>query len=414
MPPSNQGNSTETTLSAFLERVYPQDVVTDELYQECTALAIANKVDFAGTHYVIDVKISGQGVSASADYSIANTNRTSSEGKQFLVTESDLFASGGINNKTILKLATSKNDFKRALDKEMESCKTAYVRHIAAAFYGEKVGAIGRISSIDGAGLITLTTTGDHKYFAKGQTLRASSDPAAGSPDRAASGTVESVDHTTGKVQLSAAPALWAANDYLYVSGNFKAMPQGFFLWAPQTVSPGDSFYSVDRTAARFELAGSYFSDASGAATDEVIEDAIAFAQDLGADVDTMLINIVRWNALAKSLKDRSMLNLGTVGSPDRPNIGFKSIQFMGPKGKPVDVLPDAFCPYAKSPLFRRADLTVPYIGKSQGKQLPHYNDFDGLKVRRSRSVENVTEWELFAHWAIAFENPRNLVTTVF
>lgn len=414
MAPTNQGNSTETTLSAFLEKVYPQDTVTDELYNECTALAIARKEDFAGTHYIIDVKTAGQGVSASADYSIANTNRTSSEGKQFLVTESDLFASGGINNKTILKLGTSKNDFKRALEKEMNSCKTAYVRHFAAAFYGEKVGAIGRISAISGGGLVTLETKGDHKYFAPGQTLRASSDPDAGSPDRAASGVVDSVDHTTGKVQLSAAPALWAAGDYLYVSGNFKATPKGFFLWAPQTVTPGESFYGVDRSLARLELAGSYFSDSSGAATDEVIEDAIAQAFDIGADVDTMLMNAIRFNALAKSLKDRSMLNLGKVGSPDRPEIGFKSIQFMGPKGKPVDIMPDAFCPYAKSPLFRRADLTVAYIGKSQGKQLPHYNDFDGLKVRRSREVANVSEWELFAHWCIAFEDPKNLMTVVF
>ena len=67
MAPTNQGNSTETTLSAFLEKVYPQDTVTDELYNECTALAIARKEDFAGTHYIIDVKTAGQGVSASAD-----------------------------------------------------------------------------------------------------------------------------------------------------------------------------------------------------------------------------------------------------------------------------------------------------------------------------------------------------------
>lgn len=413
MPPSNQGNASATTLSAFLERVYPQKIVTDELYQECTALAIANKVDFAGDRYVIDVKITGQGVGANADYTLANTNRTSSEGKQFLVTECDLFASGGIDNKTILKLGTNKNDFKRALDKEMDSTKRNYVKGFANGFYGEKNGSIGLISDITGA-VITLATKNDHKYFAKGQTLQASSNPAAGSPDRAATGTVESVDRITGKVTLTAAPALWAANDYLYIQGNYLAMPAGFFLWAPPTISGGDSFFSVDRSVARLELGGWYFSDSSGAGTDEVIEDAIAYGQDLESDFDTMLMNITRWSALAKSLKDRSLLNLGVVGSPDRPEIGFKSIQFMGPKGKPVDILPDQFCPFAKSPMFRRADLSVPYIGKSQGKQLPNYSDFDGMKVRRSRAVANVSEWEMFAHWAIAIENPRNLGIVVF
>lgn len=408
MPPSNQGNSSSTTLSAFLEKVYPQDVVTDDLYTECAAVALANKQDFAGTHYIIDVKYAGQGVGASASYATANTNRTSSEGAQFLVTESDLFASGGIDNKTILKLGTSKNDFKRALDKEMESCKKAYVRGFANAFYADNNGSIGRISDLTGA-VITLVNKNDHKYFHKGQTLNASSDPAASSPDRVATGTVESVDRTTGKVTLTAAPALWANSDYLYIQGNFRAMPMGFFLWAPDSVTPGESFYGVDRSKARLELGGWVYSDSIGASTDEVIEDAIAFGQDLESEFDTMLMNIVRWNALAKALKDRSNLNLGVVSSPDRPSIGFKSIQFMGPKGKPVDIIPDQYCPRDKSPIFRRSDLTLAYIGKSQGKQLPQYNDFDGLKVRRSRDVANVTEWEMYAHLAIAIENPRNL-----
>lgn len=408
MPPSNQGNSNETTLAGYLERVYPNNVVVDDLYTECAALAIANKVDFPGDRYVVKVKYASSGVGASASYATANTNRTSSEAAEFLVTESDIFSSGGIDNKTILKLGTNKNDFRRALDMEMTSCKEGYTRPIANAFYGEQNGAIGRISTISGGGVIVLTNKNDHKYFHKGQTLNASSDPAAGSPDRVATGTVESVDRTKGEVTLSAAPALWVANDYLYVQGMFNASAKGFFLWCPETVTP-TAFYNVDRTKGRFELAGWYYDESAGAATDEVIEDAIAHGMDLGSTFDTMTMGIKRWNALMKAVKDRSGFSLGVVKSPDRPEIGFKSIQFAGPKGKMIDIIPDQFCPNTKSPIFNRADLTVAYIGKSQGKMLPNYNDFDGLKVRRARDVVNVSEWEFYAHWCIAFENPRNL-----
>lgn len=408
MPPSNQGNANETTLAGYIERVFPNQTVVDDLYTECTALAIANKVDFAGDRYVIKVKYASGGVGANASYSTANTNRTSSEAAEFLVTEADIFSSGGLDNKTILKLGTNKNEFKRALDREMETCKDGYTRPIANAFYGENNGSIGRILSISGGGLIVLANKNDHKYFHKGQTLNASSDPAAGSPDRVATGTVESVDRTKGEVQLTAAPALWVANDYLYVQGMFKASAAGFFLWCPQTVT-ATPFYGVDRTKGRFELAGWYFNESVGAATDEVIEDAIAHGMDLGSDFDTMLVGIKRWNALQKSLKDRSGFSLGVVKSPDRPEIGFNSIRFAGPKGKMIDILPDQFCPNTKSPIFKRSDLTVAYIGKSQGKMLPNYNDFDGLKVRRSREVANVSEWEFYAHWCIAIENPKNL-----
>jgi hypothetical protein len=415
MPPSNQGNANETTLSGFLERVYPNNVVVDDLYTSCTALAIANKQDLAGDRYVVKVKYAGQGANANADYEKAVDNRTSSEGKEFLITESDTFATGGLDNKTILKLGTNKNEFRKALDMEMESTKKSFVRVFAGGFYGETNGSIGRIDSISGGGLIVLTNKNHHKFFHKGQTLAASTDPTANSPDLVTLGTVESVDRIAGTVQLTAAPVGWLAGDYLYVDGNFRAMPNGFFLWAPQTVDGSDSFYGVNRSHARLELAGWYYDESSGGSTDEVIEDAIAFGSDLESDFDTMLMNIVRWNALQKALKDRSSLNLGVVKSPDRPEIGFKSIQFMGPKGKPVDILPDQYCPRDKSPMFRRADLSLPYIGKSQGKMLPHYSDFgDGLKCRRARDKVNVTEWEMFAHWTIAFEKPQNLGIVVF
>ncbi|NBU17373.1 MAG: hypothetical protein EBS48_10280, partial [Actinobacteria bacterium] len=199
-----------------------------------------------------------------------------------------------------------------------------------------------------------------------------------------------------------------------YVQGNFNAAAKGFFAWCPETVSGSDSFYGVNRSHARFELAGSYYDESAGSSTDEVIEDAIAHAFDIGSDVDTILMNAIRFNALAKAVKDRSGFELGRVKSPDRPEIGFKSISFTGPKGKSIDVIADPFCPKTKSPMFKRDDLTVAYIGKSQGKQLPNYEDFNGLKVQRSRAVENVSEWAFYAHWAIAIENPRNLVVIEF
>ncbi|NBP25408.1 MAG: hypothetical protein EBU81_12855, partial [Proteobacteria bacterium] len=71
----------------------------------------------------------------------------------------------------ILKLGTNKNEFKRALEREMMSCKDAYTRAFANGFYAEKNGCIGRISTISGGGLIVLVDKNDHKYFHKGQTL---------------------------------------------------------------------------------------------------------------------------------------------------------------------------------------------------------------------------------------------------
>lgn len=408
------GNASTTTLAGFLERVYPSSIVADDIYTKCTAVALANKVDFDGDRYVVKVKYVGQ-QGRSASYALAVANRTSSKGAEFLHTDFSDYATGGIENKAILVLANNKNAFKKAVDKEMDSCKGSMARSFASAFWGEKNGSIGRISALGGGGtIITLTNKGDGKYYHEGQILNASSDPAAGAPDRAATGTVAAVDRIAGTVTLAAAPALWAANDYLYINGDYLAKARGIFELIPETVTPAENFLGVDRSVARFELAGAWYTEGVGGNTDEVISAAMAWAADLGAEFDTLLLNPIRFNALAEHLKSKSAFAMGQVNSPDRPNIGFKSITFVNPNGGTVEIMSDMFCPRDKGLLYKRADLTIAYRGKAQGYAMPDFTDFDGLKVRRARATEDASEWELFAHFCIAVENPRNFIVVKF
>lgn len=408
------GNASTTTLAGFLERVYPSQIVADDIYTKCTAVALANKVDFDGDRYVVKVKYVGQ-QGRSASYAYAVANRTSSKGAEFLHTDLSDYSTGGIENKAILTLAGNKNAFKKAIDKEMDSCKAAMARSFANAFWGEQNGSIGRISALSGGGtIITLINKGDAKYFHEGQILNASSDPAAGAPDRAATGTVSKVDRIAGTVTLSAAPAAWAANDYLYVQGDYRAKPNGIFQLIPSSVTPGENFLGVDRSTSRFELAGAWYTDGVGGNTDEVISAAMAWAADLGSEFDTLLLNPIRFNALAEHLKSKSAFAMGQVHSPDRPTIGFKSITFVNPNGGTVEIMSDQFCPRDKGLLYKRADLTIAYRGKAQGYMMPDFTDFDGLKVRRARATEDSSEWELFCHYCIAVENPRNFVVVEF
>jgi hypothetical protein len=407
-------NANVSTLAGFLERVFPSDIVADDIYTKCTAVAIANKTDFDGDRYVVKVKYVGQ-QGRSASYANAVNNRTSSKGAEFLHTDYSDYSTGGIENKAILTLANNKNAFKKAVDKEMDSCKAAMARSFASAFWGEQNGSIGRILSLTGGGtIITLTNKGDVKFFHEGQVLNASSNPAAGAPDRVATGLVSKTDRIAGTVTLAAAPAAWAANDWLYVQGDYRAKPNGIFQLIPETVTPGENFLGVDRSLARFELAGAWFTEGVGGNTDEVISAAMAWAADLGAEFDTLLINPIRFNALAEHLKSKSAFAMGQVNSPDRPAIGFKSITFVNPNGGTVEILADQFCPRDRGLLFKRSDLTIPYRGKAQGYAMPDYVDFDGMKVRRARATEDASEWELFAHYTIAVENPRNFVVIRF
>lgn len=405
-------NASVTTLSGFLERVFPSKIVSDEINTKCAALGLARKENFPGDRLVVKVKYKGQ-QGRSATYANAVANRTSSAAAEFLFTDVSDYATGGIENKAILTLADNENDFKQAMNKEMSSTRDAVLRSFANAFWGVYNGSIGQILTISGGGLITLTNKGDAKYFYPEQILNASSDPTAGAFDRVAEGTVTSVDRKAGTVQLSAAPAAWAINDYVYIKGDYRAKANGFFQICPETVT-STPFGGIDRTVAPFELAGSWYTDGVGGNTDEVISAAMAQAADLGAEFDTLLINPIRFNALCEHLKSRSNFALGQVGPADNPKVGFKSISFVNPNGGMVDIVGDPFCPRDRGVLFLRNELVIAFRGKSRGYALPDYTDFDGLKARRARETVDATEWEMFAHYQIAYENPRNMSAIKF
>ena len=133
----------------------------------------------------------------------------------------------------------------------MDSCKTSFIRSRANELYGEQNGALGRIKSGTGTTTFVLYNRQQAKFFQINQTLVASSDPAAVSPDRAGTAVVTKVDPINGTVTIDAIEAAWLDGDYLYVEGDFKAKAPGFFQLCPSSVTPGEDFYGVDRSKHR-------------------------------------------------------------------------------------------------------------------------------------------------------------------
>lgn len=404
---------TNTTLENVIDEVYPREVITDELYTELPEVAMATKKDFAGKHHIVRVKIAGQ-QGRSADYEKAIDNRSSSGWEEFQFTDFDNYGHGSVENKTILTIGSNTSDFRDVVKEEMNSCKDSFMRSTANDLYGEHSGAIGRIKSGETTTTLTLYSRQQAKFFQIGQTLVASSDPAAASPDRAGSAVVTKVDPIKGIITLDAAEAAWQDDDWLYVDGDFRAKPPGFFQLCPETVSGSDSFYNVNRSKHRLLLAGVWYDEALGGDTDEVVSSAIAFANDLEQEVDTMFMNSIRFNALCESLKAKSMYQIGSAKSPDRPHIGIESITFGGNKGKPINVVKSTFCPQDYSPLLKIGDLELAYRGKGQGRTFPDYYDLDGSKVRLSREKVDETGWQLFGHYVFCMRRPKNLMMVRF
>lgn len=406
--------ASNTTLEGVIDQVYPREVHADELYATLPEVALATKKEFAGRKHVVRVKVAGQ-AGRSVDYEKATDNKTSSSWEEFEFTDFNDYGTGGVDNKTILTIGSNLSEFKDVVKEEMSSSKDAFMRSVANALYGQKNGALGRIKSGGTTDTLVLYDRSQAKFFQIGQTLKASGDPAAVSPDRAGTATVLKVDPITGTIVLDAAEAAWVNDDYLYVDGDFRAKPPGFFQLCPESLTPGEDFYGVDRTKHRLLLAGTWFDHALGGDTDEVVRAAIAFAKDCESDVDTMFMNPIRFQALCESIMAKSNLVQGTSKSPDRPHVGINSVSFAGGKsGKTINVVESLFCPYDYSPLLKIEDLELAYRGKDQGRTFPDYYDLDGSKVRLSREKKDQTEWQLYGYYVFCMRRPKNLMMVRF
>lgn len=402
-------SASNSTLENVIDEVYPREVITDELYTQLPEIAMATKMDFAGLHHIVRVKVSGQ-QGRSADYSKAIDNRSSSGWEQFEFPDFDSYGHGSVENKTILTIGANTSDFKDVVKEEMNSSKDSFMRGVANGLYGRQNGALGRIKSGTGTTTFVLYSRDQAKYFQIGQTLVASGDPNAVAPDRAGSALVTKVDPIAGTVTIDGVEAAWLDDDYLYIDGDFKAKPPGFFQLCPESLTPGEDFYGVDRTKHRLLLAGVWYDQAIGSDTDEAVSAAIAFANDLEMDVNTMFMNAIRFQALVESLKSKSNYVMGTAKSPDRPQIGIESVSFTGNKGKPINIVKSTFCPQDYSPLLKIEDLELAYRGKTAGRTFPDYYDLDGSKVRLSREKKDETGWQLFGHYVTVMRRPKNIM----
>lgn len=344
---------TTTTVSHIqnvLKNLWPQDRVVNEVYPDHPFLARITKDEaFTGEDIKLVVRTrDGQG--RAVTLANAQTRASAPSHSRFALTRSKNYQVFRIEGEAIEASRNDAGALVRALDDEIKGSINNITKDLAVNLFRGRSGNIGAIGSVAGGppATITLSNAADVTSFEVGMILVASATSTGANRSTPATATITGVNRSTGVLTFANgtfAGTNWVANDYLSVSGDNangsgsgnKAM--GLADWLPVTdPSGGESFLGVDRSVDRVRLAGLPL-DISAFVPEEGALYAVMELDRNGARPRDFVVNHTDYQSVLNSLGTKAVTKYEGSGQ-----VGFQTIQIMGPKG-PVSMYLDQDCP---------------------------------------------------------------------
>jgi translation initiation factor 1 (eIF-1/SUI1) len=266
---------------------------------------------------------------------------------------------------------------------EIDGAIHSAARSLAVAMYGTGSGSIGQIASGQASTTITLSSLESVTNFEKGMTLVVSSTNGGGSV-RSGTAVVTGIDRDLGTVSFAAALtstiAAAAANDYIFVQGDYDAKIKGLLAWLPSTApTSGDSFFSVDRSSDASRLAGIRY-DGSAMPIEEALISAASRLAREGGKPGYCFMSYSKYANLEKALGSKVQY----IDMKVNPEIAFRGVVVNGPRG-PIKVVPDQNCPDDRAFMLTLDVWKLYSLGKA-----PKILDTDGLKMLRDSNADSV------------------------
>lgn len=266
---------------------------------------------------------------------------------------------------------------------ELDGALHSLARSLAIALYGSGSGSIGQSLAAYTGTSLTLANANDVTNFEKGQELVFSTADGGGTV-KSGSVTVNGVDRDTGILTVDAMTAIdggtgVAANDFIFVQGDYDAKIKGLRAWLPNSTPTSTPFFSVDRTSDATRLAGIRF-DGSSLPIEEALIGAAARVAREGGKPDVCFMDYSKYADLEKALGSKVQY----VDIKVNAEIGFRGIQINGPRG-PIRVVPDQNCPSNRAFMLSMKSWKLYSLGKAGRIQ-----DSDGLKWLREASSDGI------------------------
>lgn len=362
-----------TNFAHALKTLYPQSRTKEMTYKSNPLLAMLPKNENAGGENIVLSMRYADPQGRSATFATAKANKGNQAGIKFTLTRAQDHGFASVSDEVVLASKGNEHALLKAYDSEIEGAFNGLVRSAAIAAYGDGSGKIGQVGSV-GSGVITLASpTSDVTNFEYGMKIVANPTLTGTSGNmRSGVGTVTDVDRgDTPTVTYSGTITSIAANDYLYVEGDYDAKIKGLAAWLPSSVT-ATTFFGVDRTADATRLGGVRYDGSSGTIKDALIKGLMRVGRE-GGSPDYGFMNFEDFANLELELDTRVQY----VDVEAMPGIGFRGIKVVGPKQN-VTIIPDMNCPKGTCFMLQMNTWKLFSLGK-----VPHITQLDGNKALR-------------------------------
>ena len=208
-----------TTFAAALKQHYTDQKIENMVYKDNPFLAMISKYeDFGGENLKLPVKY-GIPMGRSATFADAQSNKSASQLKAFLLTRNSDYAIASIKNETIEASKGNANAFIEAATFEIDGAIESCTRSLAIALYGDGSGQIGVVGSLSTTtasdDTVTLATIQDITNFEVGMQLNFGT--------ATTNKGVDSINRDTGVFILDAASGA-TTTEAIYVDGDKDLM----------------------------------------------------------------------------------------------------------------------------------------------------------------------------------------------
>lgn len=372
-----------TSFASALKQHYTRDRVENMVYKDNPLLAIMPKYkQFGGKNLPIPI-ITGNPQGRSATFGTAQANKTASQIKDFVLTRKSDYALASITNEVLEASKGDANAFMEAATTEIDGAIQSATRSLAVAMYGTGSGSIGQCNANATGTSLVLKNSEDVTNFEVNQELVFSTANGGGAI-KSGRVTVTGVDRDSGVLTVDALSAIAsgagvAANDFIFVEGDYDLKISGLRAWLPDSAPSSTPFFSVDRTADVTRLAGIRF-DGSAMPIEEALISAAARVAREGGRPDHCLMSYTKFADLEKALGSKVQY----IDMKVNAEIGFRGIVINGPRG-PIKVIPDQNCPSDRAFMLQLDVWKLYSLGDA-----PKILDADGLKMLRENNADAV------------------------
>lgn len=372
-----------TTFAAALKQHYTSDRVENMVYKDNPLLALMPKYEqFGGDNLKLPVK-HGIPQGRSANFQTAQSNKTNTQLKAFLLTRDKDYSLASIDNETIEASKGNANAFIEAATTEIDGAIESATRSLAIAMYGTGSGSIGQASASSTGTSIQLKNVEDVTNFEVGMELVVSVADGGGSV-KSGSVTVNGVDRDSGIVTVDSMAAIdggagVVADDFIFVEGDYDSKIKGLRAWLPDSAPSATSFFGVDRTADATRLGGIRY-DGSAEPIEEALISAASRVAREGGKPDYCFMSYSKFADLEKALGSKVQY----VDAHASAEIGFRGMLIHGPRGS-IKVIADQNCPDNRAFMLSMSFWKLYSLGKA-----PKILDSDGLKFLRESNADAV------------------------